>query len=208
MLGGRRAAGEAVRRLAEIEARLERIESKIDGMWAGLDAVQTRGAAYLGDGVALTHLIDGSRFFVNALDYGGPVNYIDGGRYEEHNVEILQSFVHDRTVFVDIGANLGFFSVRLGRMLRPGGARWPSSRIPGWPSWPDGTRRRTTWRGWSRCSPTACRTGTRRWSSCSPKAISAAAAWRPSAIRPGSTSCGPSSSRSTPSCRPISRRMW
>lgn len=81
----------------------------------------TRLSSYLGDGVALTYLADATPIYINSDDWGGPSNLLNGGRYEEENLEVLLSFVKEDTIFLDIGANLGFFTLQVGkRVLRKG----------------------------------------------------------------------------------------
>jgi FkbM family methyltransferase len=84
---------------------------------AELDFLRTRLATYLGDGITLTYLVDETPIFVNANDIGGPFNLINGGRYEEENTQLLLSFLQPDTVFLDIGANIGYFSIIVGRRL-------------------------------------------------------------------------------------------
>lgn len=84
---------------------------------AELDFLRTRLATYLGDGIALTYLVDETPIFVNANDIGGPFNLINGGRYEEQNTQVLLSFLRPDSVFLDIGANIGYFSIVAGRRL-------------------------------------------------------------------------------------------
>ena len=106
---------EILRKLAAIEARLDRMSRDID-------FIRTHSATYLGEGVALTHLVDERPMLVNSNDFGGPLLFISGGRYEEDNVEVLQSFIRDdTTTFVDAGANLGCFSLLIGERLRQHG---------------------------------------------------------------------------------------
>ena len=102
--------------LEEIKSRLDRIDTKLDRMWHHIDTIRTHTAAYIGNGVTLTYLPDQTPILVNSDDYYGPLNLINGGHYEEENVELLFSFVGDDTLtFVDVGANLGFFSLTLGK---------------------------------------------------------------------------------------------
>lgn len=106
----------------EILRKLAALETKLDRMWRDIDFIRTHSATYLGQGVALTHLIDGRPMLVNSNDYGGPLLFVSGGRYEEDNVEVLQSFIRDDTkLFVDAGANLGCFSLLIGERLRKHG---------------------------------------------------------------------------------------
>ncbi len=128
--GGRRVNGEAraiaapPERPAEPEAglaavgqRLDRIETTLERVWGDLDFIRNRLSCYIGDGIALTYLLDQTPMFVNCNDFGCPVNLIDGGRYEEENLDVLLSFVTPDTVFVDVGANVGFYTVEIARRL-------------------------------------------------------------------------------------------
>ncbi len=110
-------------RLASADARLEslgRIEAKLTRSSAQIDFLSNHTATYLGDGIALTHLADETPIFINSNDYGSPMNFLSGGHYEEDNLAVLLSFVDEDTVFVDVGANLGFFSLRVAQRLRDG----------------------------------------------------------------------------------------
>jgi FkbM family methyltransferase len=105
--------------IEEIKSRLDRIDAKLDRMWHHIDMIRTHAAAYIGNGITLTYLPDQTPILVNSDDYYGPLNLINGGHYEEENVELLFSFVGDDTLtFVDVGANLGFFSLKLGKRMR------------------------------------------------------------------------------------------
>jgi FkbM family methyltransferase len=110
---------------SELEAaknRLDAIDTKLDRMWHHIDLIRTHSATYLGKGVSLTYLPDQTPILVNTPDYYGPLNLINGGRYEEENINLLFSFVDDHTrTFVDAGANLGYFSLRLAERLRQHG---------------------------------------------------------------------------------------
>jgi FkbM family methyltransferase len=106
----------------EVLRRLEAIEAKLDQMSRHIDFIRTHSGTYLGDGVALTHLLDERPMLVNSNDYGGPLLFISGGRYEDDNIEVLHSFIDDdTTTFVDAGANLGYFSLLIGARLPPSG---------------------------------------------------------------------------------------
>lgn len=100
---------------------LRRLESELREIRSQLDFLRTRLSCYIGDGIALTYLADETPILVNANDIGGPFNLLNGGRYEEENVETLLSFVRDDTVFLDIGANVGFYTLQVGRRVFPKG---------------------------------------------------------------------------------------
>src|SRR5205085_12352859 len=99
------------------QSGLQRVEQAQDRMWRHLDFVRTRSGSYLGSGIALTHLADGTRMLINANDDGCPMGILSGGRHEENNTQLLLSFVDPDTVLVDIGANIGFFSVSIAQRL-------------------------------------------------------------------------------------------
>jgi len=104
-------------RLDKLQTYLVRIETGQDRMSRQLDQVRTRLSSYLGLGVALTYTVDGMPVLVNANDMGCPLVLLAGGRYEEDVTQVLLSFSDPDTVFLDIGANIGFFSLQIGRRL-------------------------------------------------------------------------------------------
>jgi FkbM family methyltransferase len=95
---------------------------RLDRLQTDVDFIKHHMCAYLGDGVGLTHLVDETPIYVNTNDFGGPANFINGGRYEEEYISVLASFLTPDSVFLDIGANLGVFSLRLAPFMRHGHA--------------------------------------------------------------------------------------
>lgn len=108
-------------RFDALQDQLQRIENAQDRMWRHLDQVRTSLSSYLGDGIALTHTVAGSPILVTADDIGCSLGLVSNGRYEEHNTNLLLSFVEPETVFLDIGANIGYFSVVVGQRLAGNG---------------------------------------------------------------------------------------
>jgi FkbM family methyltransferase len=104
-------------RFDALQGQLERLENAQDRMWRHLDQVRINLSSYLGDGVALTHTVGGWPMLITANDIGCSVSLVSGGRYEEHNTNLLLSFTEPETVFLDIGANIGYFSLLLGQRL-------------------------------------------------------------------------------------------
>ena len=103
--------------LSEFSRRLGTIETTLERVWRDLDFVRSRMSCYIGDETTLTYLVDEMPMFVNSNDFGSPVNIMNGGRYEEDNLEVLLSFVTPDTIFIDIGANVGFYAMQIGRRL-------------------------------------------------------------------------------------------
>ena len=83
--------------------------------------VKDRMASYAGPDTVLTYLRDESPLFVNTGDLGCPSPIINGGMWEPENLSVLFSFIKSDTVFLDIGANVGYFSIAVGNRLGRGG---------------------------------------------------------------------------------------
>jgi len=105
----------------DISDRLYSIERKLERIWSRIDDISNRISNYLGDGILSTFLKNGNLIYVNANDFGSPANFMDGGDYEPDNLQVLLSFIEEATVFVDVGANLGFFSLFIGDRMRRSG---------------------------------------------------------------------------------------
>jgi FkbM family methyltransferase len=113
--------GEPVARWADLARRLDGIEARQERMWGHIEFIRTRLNTYVGEGVALAYAVDGMAIYVNAFDIGCPAALLNGGRYEEDNSQVLLSFVRPDTVFLDIGANIGFYTLQIGRRLSKAG---------------------------------------------------------------------------------------
>ncbi len=70
-----------------------RLEQKVDRLSDDIRFVRQRLTTYIGNGTALTFLADKSPFLVNSDDFGGPINFIAGGRYEQANLDVLLSYL-------------------------------------------------------------------------------------------------------------------
>ena len=89
------------------------LERKIDQILHDVNFIKNRLSSYLGNNEALTYLVNESPIFVNTDDYGCPINFLNGGRYEEENYMLLSSYRKDGGVFLDVGANIGVYSLRI-----------------------------------------------------------------------------------------------
>lgn len=112
---------EVLSALASLVTSQKRIEAKLDELLLGNQFIRRHMSSYIGDGNALTYLDDETPIYVNSSDFGPPANFLNGGIYEQDNVDVLLSLVRDDTVFLDIGANLGFFALKIGRRVAPHG---------------------------------------------------------------------------------------
>jgi FkbM family methyltransferase len=110
------------KRNSNLSQQIAALDAKLERMWLDLDFIRTRLSSYVGDGVALTYLADATPIYINSDDCGGPVNLLNGGRYEEENLEVLLSFITDTSIFLDIGANVGFFTLQVGKRVSGNGS--------------------------------------------------------------------------------------
>lgn len=69
----------------------------------------------------MTYLTDQSPIFVDPRDSGVAAAVLNGGLYEPENLNVIMSFVRPDSVFLDLGANVGIFSLQVARRLRAGG---------------------------------------------------------------------------------------
>jgi len=94
------------------------VDKKLDRILNDVDFIKTRTSTYLGRDEVLTYLPDESPVFVNSDDSGCPLNFINGGFYEEENFSIFLSFRESKQTVLDIGANLGVYSLRMAPYMR------------------------------------------------------------------------------------------
>jgi len=95
-------------------------QRRLDRLQNDMSFIKNRLSSYLGDETGLTYLVDETPIYINSNDFGCPSNFLNGGRYEEEYQQVLASFRRPNSVFLDIGANLGVFSLRLAPMMRQG----------------------------------------------------------------------------------------
>ena len=107
--------------LERVSERTARVSDMVDGLRGDLQFLKRRLSTYLGGGMALTYLADETPIFVNSGDRVSPMNLMNGGVFEEENLEVLLSYLKPEALCLDVGANLGFFTVCLAKRLRPPG---------------------------------------------------------------------------------------
>ena len=104
----------------KIEDNISALNKKIERILNDVDFIKNHMSSYLGGGTGITHLIDETPIYINTDDFGCPSNFINGGKYEEEYYNLLTSFRKPSSVFIDIGANLGVFTLRFAKMLKKG----------------------------------------------------------------------------------------
>jgi hypothetical protein len=120
--GIRRWVSDWLRRERDVKAAID-IDRKLDRILNDVDFIKQHMSAYLGSGVGISYLVDETPIYLATLDFGVSANLINGGRYEENHLQVLSSFLKPHSVFLDIGANLGVFTLRLSWALLVPGAR-------------------------------------------------------------------------------------
>ena len=115
-----------IRSLAEAETpstttSLRQLSEKLDIVLNEIEFVRRRTNTYLGHGTAIGHLADQTPIFLDPTNSGPAANVLDGGLYEQDNVDLLMSFVKPNSIFLDIGANIGIFSLQIARRLTEDG---------------------------------------------------------------------------------------
>jgi len=81
----------------------------------------TRPYYYLGKNWALTQLSNGLPFFVNTDDHGISTWIILGGTWENFVDDVLCAYAQPGMTVLDIGANLGYYTIKLADRIGPQG---------------------------------------------------------------------------------------
>ncbi len=81
-------------------------------------------AVYVGDHVALTWALDRYKMYVDTRDKAISVHLLTEGGWESDITRLLASMVKHGMKVVDVGANMGYFSLLLADRIGPGGRLW------------------------------------------------------------------------------------
>jgi FkbM family methyltransferase len=76
---------------------------------------------YLGDHTALTMTVDGLKLYVDTRDVTLAPHLLLDGMWEAWVTEAVKKFVKPGMRIADIGANVGYYSTLMGRIVGPGG---------------------------------------------------------------------------------------
>jgi FkbM family methyltransferase len=104
--------------MEELAQRLDNIEVALDGLGA---ARYPNGPLYFGDHTALVATRWGAKMLVDTRDAALSPWIVLDGLWETHVTEWLQHTLRPGQVFVDVGANVGYFTLLGGQLVGPQG---------------------------------------------------------------------------------------
>lgn len=113
--------GEAARRslgIGEVERRLELIDAKLDQVH---NQGRPAGAVYFGDNTVLTATQWGANLLLDTRDLAISPWLALRGQWEADVTAWMKSVLGPGRTFVDIGANVGYFTVLGGKLVGPAG---------------------------------------------------------------------------------------
>jgi FkbM family methyltransferase len=76
---------------------------------------------YLGDHVAMTFLTNGCRVFVDTRDRAVGLHLLHGGQWETHYTEAFRQMLRPGATVLDVGANLGWYTLVAAPIVGRGG---------------------------------------------------------------------------------------
>lgn len=112
-------------RLAAIEERLDRLAVRLEEAIAyfapRVNRIADSQTIYLGDDTAVTFLEDGTRLMVDtrSLDIG--IHLLTLGQWEPAYTALFRRLVRPGDTVLDLGANLGVYTMLAARLTGPGG---------------------------------------------------------------------------------------
>lgn len=102
-------------------ARLDRLEAMTRRLLRDTERIKLGTALVLEPNRAIALLASGSRIYVDPRDRGCGINLAVEGKYEEDELRVLRRFLRPGRVFLDVGANYGYYSISAAPFVRPGG---------------------------------------------------------------------------------------
>jgi FkbM family methyltransferase len=81
-------------------------------------------AVYVGDHIALTWVLDRYKMYVDTRDKAISVHLLTEGGWESDITRLLSSMTKRGMKVVDVGANMGYYSLLLADRVGPGGSLW------------------------------------------------------------------------------------
>jgi len=96
-----------------------------------LRQIHSSGSIYLGDRVAMTFLANGHRAFVDTRSLDVGVHLLHGGNWETNYTEAFKRMLRPGAVVVDVGANLGWYTLVAAPIVGPTGRVYAIEPNPG-----------------------------------------------------------------------------
>jgi FkbM family methyltransferase len=94
---------------------------RIDLLTAQIDTVRRSQSVYLGDHIACTYLQNGWRIFVDTRSFDVGIHLLMGGAWETMHSKVFERMLFRGAGVIDVGANMGFYSVLAGPHIGPEG---------------------------------------------------------------------------------------
>jgi FkbM family methyltransferase len=109
---------------AEINRRLTERLLAIEQRLLSVERARRHFAVYVGDHIALTWALDRYKMYVDTRDKAISVHLLTEGGWEPDITRLLFSLVQPGMRVVDVGANMGYFSLLLAERIGPNGLLW------------------------------------------------------------------------------------
>ncbi len=107
--------------LVELQRQLSDIKAQLTDVLNVMQARLSRPYYCLDDGWALTHLDTGQPFFINTRDRNVTPWLLMGGHWETNVDVVMSAYVRPGMFVADIGAHMGYYTVKLGSLVGPTG---------------------------------------------------------------------------------------
>jgi FkbM family methyltransferase len=108
------AADRTAEAIGAIGGKIETMLRRIDTLTAQVDALRRSQSAYLGDHIACTYLHNGWRIFVDTRSFDVGIHLLMGGAWETMHSKVFERMLFRGAGVLDVGANVGFYSVLAG----------------------------------------------------------------------------------------------
>jgi FkbM family methyltransferase len=108
--------------LEGLGARLDRVDQRLDQIERAIHAARwPNGPVYLGDHEALVQARWGAKIIVDTTDRSLAPWLLADGLWESHVTGWMHDFLQPGAVMVDVGANIGYFTLLAARRVGPTG---------------------------------------------------------------------------------------
>jgi FkbM family methyltransferase len=110
--------GSGTAELKALRAEVAALNRKVDQLTRILRTSPGLRSVPLDDGMILTRLLEGQRLLVDSHDIGMTPTMLITGTWEPQHVQALKALVQPGHVCIDVGANVGFFSVLMSSLVK------------------------------------------------------------------------------------------